>query len=34
MPKLVRVLGVVGWVALTVESFRRARASRSGTAAD
>jgi hypothetical protein len=27
LPKLVHVLGVVGWVALTVESFRRARAS-------
>ena len=34
LPKLVRVLGVVGWVALTVESFRRARASGSATAAD
>ena len=26
LPKVVHVLGVVGWVALTVESFRRARA--------
>ncbi|HSJ44340.1 MAG TPA: hypothetical protein VK923_06640 [Euzebyales bacterium] len=33
LPKLVRVLGVVAWVALTVESFRRARASASGDTA-
>jgi hypothetical protein len=26
LPKLIHVLGVLGWVALTVESFRRARA--------
>jgi hypothetical protein len=28
LPKLVRVLGVVGWAALVAESFRRAWAAR------
>lgn len=28
LPRLVRVLGVVGWAALVGESFRRARAQR------
>jgi len=34
LPRLIHVVGVLGWVALTVESFRRARASGSGNAAD
>ncbi|HEX6255905.1 MAG TPA: hypothetical protein VFZ70_08850 [Euzebyales bacterium] len=31
LPRLIRVVGVLGWAALTAESFRRAWAARSRT---
>jgi hypothetical protein len=31
LPKVVHVLGVLGWVALAAESFRRARSASSGS---